>query len=160
MSSDNLVNIFVSHYHSDAENIKNLKELLKKHDTEMRDSSIYEEKSKNNAKDPDYIKSLIRPHINWAGVVVVLIGPKTSSSDYVKWELEYAADNDKRIVGVFLSGATDSDIPTPLKQSGNALVAWNSEKISRAINGEDIPWENPDGTPSTGHHNIPRITCS
>lgn len=37
-------NIFVSHYHTDAEKIENLKALLSKHGMTMRDSSIYENK--------------------------------------------------------------------------------------------------------------------
>lgn len=159
MSSENVVNIFVSHYHSDAKYIENLKDLLKKQDTQMRNSSIYEEKAKNDAHNPDYIKSLLRPHIDWAGTVVVLIGEKTSESNWVNWEVEYAADQGKRIVGVFLRGATDSDLPEALKENGNALVTWNSEKIDRAVNGEDI-WENPDGTPRNEPlYKIPRETC-
>lgn len=35
-------NIFVSHYHADADKIKSLKEILAKHGMNMRDSSIYE----------------------------------------------------------------------------------------------------------------------
>lgn len=102
---------------------------------------------------------MLRPHIDWAGTVVVLIGEKTSESNWVNWEVEYAADQGKRIVGVFLRGATDSDLPEALKENGNALVTWNSEKIDRAVNGEDI-WENPDGTPRNEPlYKIPRETC-
>lgn len=159
MSKDNINNIFVSHYHSDAEHIEGMKNLLKKKNTEARDSSIYEAKAKNNANNPDYIKSLIRPQIQWAGTVVVLIGPKTSSSDWVNWEIEYAAEKGKRIVGVYLRGATESDIPEALKKNGDALVAWNADKISRAVNGEDI-WEGSDGAPTNGTSSgMSRSTC-
>ncbi len=145
MSKEGLVNIFVSHHHSDAENIMKLKDLLKTQDTQMRDSSIYEDKAKNNAKNKEYIKSLLRPHIDWAGTILVLIGPKTSESDWVNWEVEYAAEHGKRIVGVFLRGGLDSDVPQALLENGNALIAWNSQKIDQAVNGMDI-WENPEGT--------------
>ena len=42
-------NIFVSHYHTDAERIEDLKSLLGTHGMTMKDSSIYENKNPNNA---------------------------------------------------------------------------------------------------------------
>ncbi len=159
MSEEKINNIFVSHYHSDAEHIEGIKNLLSKKNIQARDSSIYEAKEKNNAKNPEYIKSIIRQQIQWAGTVIVLIGPKTSESDWVNWEIEYAAEKGKRIVGVFLRGATESDIPEALKENGDALVAWNSDKISQAIDGNDI-WDGPDGTPTSSWANgLPRSTC-
>ncbi len=160
MSKDKINNIFVSHYHSDAESIEGIKNLLNKKDIQARDSSIYEAKEKNNANNPDYIKSLIRPQIQWAGTVIVLIGPKTSNSEWVNWEIEYAAEKGKRIIGVFLRGATESDIPEALKENGDALVGWNADKISQAMNGDDI-WEQPDGTPHGNNpvNDMPRSTC-
>lgn len=141
-------NIFVSHYHEDADKIEDFKKLVGRHDMDMRDSSIYEKKLKNNATNEHYIKyELIRPQIKWAGTVVVLIGEKTANSDYVNWEIKTAAEMGKRIIGVFLRGAQESDVPQELKNYGDNLVAWNGEKIVAAINGEDFVWENPDGSP-------------
>lgn len=158
MSKEEINNIFVSHYHSDAKKIEDLKNLLGEKGISIRDSSIYEEKAKNNAKNPDYIKSLIRPQIQWAGTIIALIGPKTNESDWVNWEIEYAAEKGKRIVGIFLWGATKSDIPSALENDADALVTWNSDKIIRAINGEDI-WEDSDGS-TTSARNISRGTCN
>ena len=83
----------------------------------------------------------------WAGTVVVLIGKDTAKSDYVNWEIKTAAEMGKRIVGVFLQGAKEEDIPEQLNEYGHALVGWNGDRIVRAINGEDMEWEKPDGTP-------------
>ena len=44
-------NIFVSHQHNDADKIKDLQKLINTHGIRMRDSSIYESKLKNNAKN-------------------------------------------------------------------------------------------------------------
>lgn len=60
---------------------------------------------------------------------------------------------EKGIVGVFLNGATDEDIPIELKNYGNALVAWNSKKISDALDGQDI-WEHDNSS-----NIIPRNIC-
>ena len=75
---DKTKNIFVSHYHTDADSILKLKSLLDRHGLKMKDSSIYESKNPNNANNEEYIKSLIRPRIDWAGTTVVLIGKNTS----------------------------------------------------------------------------------
>lgn len=159
--ADEIKNIFVSHQHNDADKIEPLKELIGKHGIKMRDSSIYENKLKNNAKNEQYIKQeLIKPQMEWAGTVVVLIGKDTAKSDYVNWEIKTAAEMGKRIVGVYLQGAKEEDIPSELHEHGHNLVGWNGEKIVRAINGEDMEWEKPDGTPRDNDPtDLPRFTC-
>lgn len=159
--SDDFKNIFVSHQHNDADKIEALKKLIGKHGINMRDSSIYEKKLKNNAKNEQYIKQeLIKPQMQWAGTVVVLIGKDTAKSDYVNWEIKTAAEMGKRIVGVYLQGAREEDVPSELIEHGNNLVGWNGEKIVKAINGEDMDWEKPDGTPrSNSPMDLPRYQC-
>lgn len=49
------------------------------------------------------------------GTVVVLIGKDTAKSNYVNWEIKAAAEMGKRIIGVYLYGAKDEDIPQELK---------------------------------------------
>ena len=143
MSKKN-INIFIAHYGKDEKYIPKLKDLLKKQNYNVRDSSI-DETEPNKAKNPDYIKSLIRHRIDWAGTVLVLIGPKTHERDWVNWEIEYAIRHDKRVVGVYMPGATDADVPDSLNNLGDACVAWNSKKLAAAIEGENI-WHD-----STGH---------
>ena len=134
---DKTKNIFVSHYHTDADSILKLKSLLDRHGLKMKDSSIYESKNPNNANNEEYIKSLIRPRIDWAGTTVVLIGKNTSKSDYVNWEIEHAASKGKRIVGVYLQGESDSEIPEALNKYGNSLQKWNGESIISGITGDN-----------------------
>lgn len=154
-------NIFVSHQHSDADKIEAFKSLIGRHGINMRDSSIYESKLKNNAKNEQYIKQeLIKPQMRWAGTVAVLIGKDTAKSDYVNWEIKTAAEMGKRIVGVFLQGAKDEDVPPALYEYGDNLVGWNGEKIVRAIDGEDMDWEKPDGTPRDSNSSgMSHTTC-
>lgn len=148
MSDKNKKNIFVSHQHKDASKIESFRQLISKHGIEMRDSSIYESKKKNNANNEQYIKQeIIKPQIQWAGTIVVLIGSETSKSDYVNWEINKAAEMGKRIIGVYLQGAKEEDIPSELIEHGHNLVGWNGDKIVKAIEGEDFDWEKPDGSP-------------
>ena len=150
---DNTKNIFVSHYHADAKRIEDLKSLLERHGMTMRDGSIYENKNPNDAHNKEYIKSIIRPQIDWAGTTVVLVGKKTSKSEYVNWEIEHAARKGKRIVGVYLPGESDSELPDALKKYGDSLQKWNGESIISGIQGDDS-WNGPSRGWGTE-----RVTC-
>lgn len=137
------INVFIPHYGKDEEYIPKLKNLLKNKEYDISDSSIVESEP-NNATNTEYIKSLIRPKIEWAGTILVLIGPKTHEREWVNWEIDYAHKCVKRIVGVYLQGATDADIPEKLEEYGDACVAWNSDKLAAAIEGENI-WHDSNG---------------
>ncbi len=139
-------NVFVSHVHEDDDGLGKLKDLLSSHGVEIRDSSIHTGKF-NNASDPDYIKSgILAPAINWAGIFICYVSPKTKSSEWVNWEIEYAAKQGKRIVGVWAYGENECEIPDALKEYADALVGWNGSAILDAIDGQD-KWEKPDGGP-------------
>jgi hypothetical protein len=75
----------------------------------------------------------------------------------VNWEVEQALKQGKRIIGVYLWGAKDSDIPPALEDAADAMVGWNRDSIMDAINGKNI-FTKPDGTkrPEVGGS---RYTC-
>ena len=140
-----MINLFISHYGGDEGYVEKFINLISKN-YDVRDSSLVETEP-NNAKNKEYIKTILRDQIDWAGKVVVLIGPKTHEREWVNWEIEYAATHgDKRVVGVFLPGAADSDVPEALNDYGDACVTWNNEKIKSALNGSNI-WEESSGRP-------------
>lgn len=158
MAKKEPINIFISHCGEDADQLENLRSLLKGKGYEVRDSSI-DERNPNNAKDPEYIRTLLRPKIDWTGTVLVLIGPETHTKDWVDWEIEYAhKGGNKRIVGVYVRGGTNSDVPKNLNNYGDALVTWNSDKLASAIEGENI-WLEPDGSSRGGVWPKNRSTC-
>ncbi|MBU5280707.1 TIR domain-containing protein [Anaerostipes hadrus] len=149
----NTKNIFVSHYHTHADRIEDLKALLNRHGMTMKDSSIYENKKPNHAHNQEYIKSLIRPQIDWAGTTIVLIGKNTNKSEYVNWEIEYAARKGKRIVGVYLPGESNNELPEAFNKYGDSLRKWNAESIISGINGDDT-WDGP-----SRNWDMKRSTC-
>jgi len=51
-------------------------------------------------------QKILKPRIDRASVLVVLITPDTANSWWVNWEIEYAAKQGKHIVGVCAQGAT------------------------------------------------------
>ncbi|MBU2857990.1 TIR domain-containing protein [Acidithiobacillus ferrooxidans] len=144
---EQIKNVFISHVHEDDAGLADLKSLLSKNGMAIRDSSI-NSSNPNNASDPDYIKSsMLAPQINWAGTFLVYVSPKTKDSDWVNWEIEYAAKQGKRIVGVWEHGAKDCELPSALKEYADSIVGWHGNSIIDAIVGERDTWENQDGSP-------------
>lgn len=139
-------NVFISHVHEDDEALPEFKDLLAKRGYDLRDASIDSSKP-NEAKSPEYIKSeILAPRIQWAGIVVVLISPDTHKSEYVNWEIEYAAKSGKKIVGVFVRGGKDSDVPKAFELYGDGdACGWNSQSVIDAIEGGPAPWVNGQG---------------
>src|SRR5690348_13301553 len=144
--ADRQKNVFISHHGKDDEHIGNLKELLAKKGYELRNSSIDSTKP-NEATNEEYIKQQLRSRIEWAGVTIVLVGNQTHKRPWVDWEIEESIRQGNRVVGVYIQGAADADVPKALKKYGNALVGWNSKNIIDAIEGKGDTWENTDGSP-------------
>ena len=142
-------NVFISHYNKDEKHIQNLKSLLDKNYT-LRNSSIDSTKP-NEAGNPDYIKQLLSDGIKWAGTTIVLIGPKTHTRDWVDWEIQKSYKEGNRIVGVYINGASDSDLPDEFKKHGDAVVGWTGDRIIDAIEGRINNFQKPDGSDTENH---------
>lgn len=156
--TDEIKNVFISHIHEDDAGLADLKTICEKCGLQVRDSSITSEKP-NAAKDPDYIKTqILAPQINWASVLVVYVTPETKTSDWVNWEIEYAAKLGKRIVGVWEQGAKDCELPEALDKFADAVVGWHGESIVDAINGKSNGSYTCDGKPS-GYRAPKRYSC-
>lgn len=107
--------IFIAHVHEDDDLLPKLKDLVARAGMEVRDGSIHSEKP-NDASNDEYIKhGILKPRIEWASTLVVLITHDTAQSRWGNWEIECAARLGKNIVGVFAHGATDADVPEALR---------------------------------------------
>lgn len=155
---DKTKNVFVSHFNKDEENIGKMKSLLSGKGYSIKNASIDSTKP-NRANNPEYIKRLLRMRIQWAGTFICLIGPETHTREWVDWEIDQAFKKGKRIVGVYINGASDSDVPANFEKYGDALVGWNSDRIISAIDGTINNWETPTGEPRVGHWSPYRSTC-
>lgn len=151
-------NVFISHYGKDDEQIGKLKELLDKKGYTLKNSSIDSTKP-NEASNPDYIRALLRSRIEWAGTTIVLIGPETHTREWVDWEIEYSNKCGNRIVGIFIQGASESNVPEAFEKFGDALVGWQSGSVIDAIEGKNNSWERPDGAPRERKFTPPRSDC-
>lgn len=142
---DRICNVFISHIHEDDSRLQPLKDLLARNGCIARDSSINSSRP-NNAKKPEYIRQkILKPQIEWAGTVVVLITPGTKESDWVNWEIECAQRLEKRIVGVWDNGEHGCDIPEALDEFADAIVPWRANQVIDAIFGRIEEWRDPKG---------------
>jgi len=132
---ENYKNVFVSHYGKDNEYIEKLKALVGKKGYTLRDSSSSSQE--NNANDPDYIKyNILKPGIDWAGQLIVLIGPETHKRDMVDWEIDQAHKQGMKIIGIHLDGTKETnELPEKFKDFGTAETGWTSDNIIDALEG-------------------------
>lgn len=157
-------NVFISHHHKDDKSVTDFTKLLAGKDYSIRNSSIRVNSKNQERLDKKQIpeqtlKRLLRMKMRWAGTFVVLIGAQTHSREWVNWEIEQAAKLGKRIIGVFMQGGKDADIPENLEKFGDGLVGWNSSKIIDGLEGKDVGWCNSDGAPRKPENNVVRIGC-
>jgi hypothetical protein len=123
--------------------------MLKRSGLEVRNSSIRakpanQDRLKNGLIKDAVLKRLLRMKMSWASTVVVLVGKETHQRPWVDWEIKQANQLGKRIVGVYVRGGTEVDVPAALNDYGTALVNWNSDSIIDAIEGKGRPFEKPD----------------
>jgi len=143
--------VFISHHHADDAEVDKLTALLSKKGHDIRNSSIRAKPANQERLDKGLVKKeviqrLLRMKISWAGTVVVLIGKDTHKREWVNWEIEQANKQGKRIVGIYTRGGTEADVPASLEKYASSIVGWNSESIVNAIDGNENPFENPDGS--------------
>jgi hypothetical protein len=81
------LHIFFSFYYEDREYYYKLREKLEERD--YFDFSVAEI-PENLAENEEYIKTLIRPKINWASVLIVIVSPGAYTRNWINWEIEYA----------------------------------------------------------------------
>jgi hypothetical protein len=145
--------LFISHHHGDDEQVSNLTNLLSKAGYDVRNSSV-RMKPENQRRVAEkkvsdkVIERILRMKISWASTVVVLIGKETYNRPWVNWEIDKAHEQGKRIVGVYLRGGTEADIPPSFEKYGSALVNWNTNSIMDAIHGRNS-FLKPDGSNRT-----------
>ena len=163
-TENNRRHIFISHHHVDDAEVNNLTALLSQNGHDIRNSSIRAKPANQRRLDQGLVKEetirrLLRMKISWAGTVVVLIGKKTHTRQWVNWEIEQANKQNKRIVGVYAHGGKDAEIPTALEKYASSIVGWNTDSIIAAIDGTANAFQNADGTTREASHNRVALNC-
>lgn len=156
--------VFISHHHADDAEVSKLTSLLSKKGYDIRNSSIRAKPANQRRLDQGLVKDetirrLLRMKISWARTVVVLIGKITHKRPWVNWEIEQANKKGKRIVGVYIRGATEAEKPPALEKYSSAIVGWNTDSIMEAIDGTSNQFQNPDGSVRAPTHASVSVKC-
>ncbi|MCY4139478.1 MAG: TIR domain-containing protein [Rhodobacteraceae bacterium] len=157
-------NIFISHHHGDDSHVDSFTQMLGRHDYRVRNSSVRmkpanERRVQQGRVKDETIKRLLRMKMRWASTVVVLIGPKTHNRPWVNWEIEQAHRLGRRIVGVYLRGGTEANVPKALNDYGHAIVNWNTKSVVDAIEAKDNRFEKPSGELREPVHSLATSQC-
>lgn len=158
-------NVFISHHHADDDHVTKLTDMLSRSGFQLRNSSIRAKPANQERLDKGLIKDavlkrLLRMKMSWASTVVVLIGKDTHARPWVNWEIQQANELGKRVVGVYMRGGTEADVPPTFDDYGSALVNWNSDSIIDAIEGKDHPFEKPGSRDQREPiHSRPTLNC-
>ena len=162
-TENNRRHLFISHHHQDDAEVTNLTNLLNSKGYDVRNSSVRMKPANQRRMDEkrvsnEVIERILRMKISWASTVVVLIGKDTHTRPWVDWEINKANEQGKRIVGVYVRGGTEADIPSGLEKYASAIVGWNTANIMSAIDGEN-DFQNPDGTSRLPPNSNSSVNC-
>lgn len=146
-----LRNVFISHHHKDDSSVDGITKVLSGKEYNIRNSSIRakpdnQRRLEQKKVSDETIKRLLRMKMRWASKVIVVIGKETHSRPWVNWEIEMAHKLGKPIIGVYENGLKDQvKVPVNLEKYESSRVAWRSEAIIDALEGESR-FENVDGS--------------
>lgn len=149
-------NVFICHHSADVPKLRDLLENLRSKGYDIRSSSLQEDKDNKVVHKGKHVADAtvaryIRRAIKWAGTFIVLIGEHTHERAWVNYEIRNAHFQGKKIIGVYKYGcAQTAELPEAYKRYGTSPIGWNSmDKLAGMIQGNVVPPELPDGTPTT-----------
>ena len=149
-------NVFICHHSADVPKLRDLLDNLRSKGYDVRSSSLQEDKDNKVVHKGKHVADAtvaryIRRAIKWAGTFIVLIGEHTHERAWVNFEIRNAHFQGKKIIGVYKYGcAQTAELPEAYKRYGTSPIGWNSmDKLAGMIQGNVVPPELPDGTPTT-----------
>lgn len=136
--------IIRGHKNDNNKEVQQLKKLLEGNGYDIRESAAdpFElptapNKKKGASRSPDPIA--------WCETVIVLISPDLCHNESVEKEIESAHQQGKRIIGIYVGGGTQSDVPRIFHNFGQALVPLMEDLVINAICGVLNIWYTPVG---------------
>lgn len=116
-------NTFLSFDYDDIDDVNLLRAHAKneKSEIEFIDRSVRDE---INSERAEYIKQKITERIKQCSQTVVYITDKTSSSEWVKWEVEQSIKLGRGVIAVHKGDSPPSTIPSCISDNRIKVVAW------------------------------------
>ena len=121
--------VFFSFHYDDIMNaniVRNSGQFKPTAETGFYDASLWESAK---AKGPAAIQRLINAGLNNTSVTCFLIGAKTSTRPWCKYELGKSIDDKKGILGILLPNQTDHG-PKWISKRGYPVYKWDHTKFS------------------------------
>ncbi|WP_439408539.1 TIR domain-containing protein [Bradyrhizobium sp. DASA03076] len=117
-------NVFISFAHEDLDAVNLLRGQAKNDrlDLEFNDRSVQEP---YNSERAEYIRSRLAERINQSSVTIVYLTSHSSSSPWVKWEVEKSLELGKRVIATHSKNDPPKDIPTWISAKGISIVPWS-----------------------------------
>ena len=121
--------VFFSFHYADIMNaniVRNSGEFKPTNETGFYDASLWE---KARIKGDAAIQKLIDDGLNNTSVTVFLLGAKTSTRKWCRYELQKSIDDKKGILGIFLPNQT-SHGPKWISMKGYPVHKWNDKRFA------------------------------
>lgn len=144
--------------HKNDEEVRRLKKLLQEKGYSIRET-VADPPDPPTASNKKESASKNLDAIVWCEVVLVLISPDMSEDESVDKEIKIAFEQGKRIIGVYISSGSMSDIPKNFEKFGVALVTLVEEQLISAICGDLNEWYKPNGEPKKEPRKIKHFEC-
>jgi hypothetical protein len=118
-------NVFISFAFEDLDEVNRLRGQAKndKLDLEFNDRSVHEPYDSDRA---EYIRQRLRDRINQCSTTVVYLSAHTSTSTWVKWEVEKSLELGKRVIAVYAGSDPPPGIPGFITDNSIKTIPWSS----------------------------------
>jgi hypothetical protein len=124
--------VFLSFVEEDLDRVNLFRGQAKRKNAAL-DFDDYSVKVPYNSHDAAYIRLKITQKIRAASVTICLIGPKTSGSTWVRWEIEKSGELGNKIFGVRLYSDRICPVPSALTAIKAPVYGWDIDAIVKAI---------------------------
>ena len=126
-----LYKIFVSHSWTHVNDLKLLKNLLESRGYFNVEFTEFPPTDSINSTNTYYVRQRIAERISASNIVIGIAGIYASYSDWMKWELDKAAEKGIPIIGVIPRG--QERISSVVSNRAIEIIHWNTESIVSAI---------------------------
>lgn len=123
--------IFVSHSWAHVNDLKSLKNLLEARGYFNVEFTEFPPTDSINSTNAYYVRQRIAERISASNIVIGIAGIYASYSDWMKWELDKAAEKGIPIIGVIPRG--QERISSVVSNRAIEIIHWNTESIVSAI---------------------------
>jgi len=125
-------NVFISFDGGDLNDVNLFRGQAKNEDNDL-EFSDWSVREPYNSSQAAYIKQKIRERIRRSSVTVVYVSEKTSSSEWVNWEIEESLALGKKVVAFHAGNSPPASLPAAITKNKIKLIRWTQAGLARAI---------------------------